>query len=1390
MATYTWRGGLSGHPNDASLAGNWTTADGSAPLPSDGDTVLIPNNTAFPLEIPSGATLTNNVLQVGANDTVSLNTDLLSGGSIVTGAGAVLNVFDSTVAAPITVNGNTTINVSGDLAQTGTLFNNGPSAELIPGSVFTSLSNGKGPNWILTTSGANRAVVFNAAGNVYLDNGFLASSTGGSLTINVTGLTTGTITLPGTLNNAGGVVLVGETGSILSSSNAVYENQGFSFLQNASLSISANMAGVTGSWAVHNSTLDIATKLPGPQTVVMGDASGGSLLKIEATKTLNNGTVLSAFTARIAGFQAGDSIELAGITGLTGNYLDGVLTLSQGAATVGTLRFAANQSLDGGAGTNGFTLTSSGGNTFITTSQTTDFATNTGNAGTIDWNNGALWNAGARPGGTQVAEIGFTPAQLTGALSGSFQTEVITVTSAETVGSLIMSNPLSTLDISSTLTAQRPGAGQTSGGKIVQNDGTLAVESGGTLNASSLSQVASGAFDVTSGGVANFSGSAPYSAATGYIALDIEGDGTIDGQVNASGGVLIGQDAGFHGTIGNTQASLTLENGATLVDAFSQLAGQSNGSASVTITGVGTTWRDAGDSANPNDASPYLGGMVVGGGGVNFLGSIQTSNDTSNGYAYLNVDQGATVDTAGSGIIGVTGLGSSTNTLNSTGNITVQNDATWKIGAQLEVGGSHVYSATGNFGGIGRLNVQFGAQVKLGTIETAGLYKLAVGLTPGSNGNLYMQGTDPLSAASTLDAGGGPMVIGEAGQGNVTVSFGSVLSGVAANATAGFAWGTMIGDTSGAFGQFNIVGGGFSGSGDMVVGNAGSGNLMFEGQGGFVLAGSLLLGGTASGAGGGTGIANMFGLQEPKIGGNVQIYAGSTLNVGSNGLLIGSTGSFGVANTVTVMPGATLGVAGRLQTGGTLLNNGSVIAEAAGQTLDIGTVDGTGIFTIDAGAALRLSNSTNVNLNFAAGNGTASETAILSIAPSQAALIGFYGSDRVDLPNINFTNQSPVIDFPSGSNIATLKLFGGSTLNGSIAFNAGSGHSKGFTLQPDGGSGTLLVPNDAAPPCFAQGTRIATIRGDIPVEALGPGMRALLADGGSAEIVWLGHRRVDCRRHARPHDVLPVRVAAGAFAPGQPARDLFLSPDHAVGIGGVLIPIRYLLNGRTIAQQPADSVTYWHVELSRHAVLLAEDLGCESYLDTGNRNAFANGGGSVQLHPDFAQQVWEVQACAPLVRAGAALAAARRTLLDRAAELGYGITTSPGLSLAAGGRRLTAEVDGRRWRVPLPEGVRQLRLRSRTWVPAHTCPNDEDTRQLGVAIGRLWLDRRAVALDSPGLAIGWRTPEPGWRWTDGNAALSVQGLREVAFELALEGHYWCRAPQAQRDRRRIRRQGA
>ena len=126
-----------------------------------------------------------------------------------------------------------------------------------------------------------------------------------------------------------------------------------------------------------------------------------------------------------------------------------------------------------------------------------------------------------------------------------------------------------------------------------------------------------------------------------------------------------------------------------------------------------------------------------------------------------------------------------------------------------------------------------------------------------------------------------------------------------------------------------------------------------------------------------------------------------------------------------------------------------------------------------------------------------------------------------------------------------------------------------------------------------------------------------LLGAGAATVRWLGHRQVDCARHPRPQDVWPVRVRAGAFAADVPHRDLWLSPDHAVWLGGEgaapgdLIPIRYLVNGASIAQQAVDEVTYWHVELARHEVILAEGLPCESYLDTGNRGGFVNGGDRV-----------------------------------------------------------------------------------------------------------------------------------------------------------------------------------
>ena len=73
--------------------------------------------------------------------------------------------------------------------------------------------------------------------------------------------------------------------------------------------------------------------------------------------------------------------------------------------------------------------------------------------------------------------------------------------------------------------------------------------------------------------------------------------------------------------------------------------------------------------------------------------------------------------------------------------------------------------------------------------------------------------------------------------------------------------------------------------------------------------------------------------------------------------------------------------------------------------------------------------------------------------------------------------------------------------------------------------GSLVV---SQAPCYVAGTAVATPGGERRVEDLRAGDLVSLATGGTAPVAWVGHRRV---RNADP-----VRVVAGAFGPGLPAR--------------------------------------------------------------------------------------------------------------------------------------------------------------------------------------------------------------------------------------------------------------
>jgi hypothetical protein len=139
---------------------------------------------------------------------------------------------------------------------------------------------------------------------------------------------------------------------------------------------------------------------------------------------------------------------------------------------------------------------------------------------------------------------------------------------------------------------------------------------------------------------------------------------------------------------------------------------------------------------------------------------------------------------------------------------------------------------------------------------------------------------------------------------------------------------------------------------------------------------------------------------------------------------------------------------------------------------------------------------------------------------------------------------------------------------------------------------------------------------------------------------------------------------------------------------------------------------------------------------------------------------------------GPRLAAARRSLLAWAEALGHCLTREPKLAVLADGRELPAIIEDNTRHVRIPATARRIGLVSRTWVPCETRPDEGDARALGVALTGICFDGCVIALDDPRLSSGWHAPEPDWRWTDGDAGLTLAGVRELAFTVALTGTYW------------------
>ena len=194
------------------------------------------------------------------------------------------------------------------------------------------------------------------------------------------------------------------------------------------------------------------------------------------------------------------------------------------------------------------------------------------------------------------------------------------------------------------------------------------------------------------------------------------------------------------------------------------------------------------------------------------------------------------------------------------------------------------------------------------------------------------------------------------------------------------------------------------------------------------------------------------------------------------------------------------------------------------------------------------------------------------------------------------------------------------------------------------GSTTLL--------CFLTGTLIRTEKGDAAVEQLAIGDLLVTVEGDLVAVKWIGRQTVR-RIFAVREMSYPVCIKAGALGESTPSRDLYVSPDHAMLVDGLLVHASALVNCTSIHQvaDVPEVFTYYHIETEGHRNILAEGAAAETFVDNVTRRRFDNYAEYEALYPEAGAIVEQTL---PRVTARRLLPhAIASKLLRRAEMLGY-----------------------------------------------------------------------------------------------------------------------------------------
>jgi len=445
-------------------------------------------------------------------------------------------------------------------------------------------------------------------------------------------------------------------------------------------------------------------------------------------------------------------------------------------------------------------------------------------------------------------------------------------------------------------------------------------------------------------------------------------------------------------------------------------------------------------------------------------------------------------------------------------------------------------------------------------------------------------------------------------------------------------------------------------TGAMTFAQGGGGNVTIEGQGslsaggGFAVAngsGASILAGTATTGGmldvtGAISSGITLGFANTTVASTLKLESTSTLDhaisitSSTQTLEIGATASVtlntseSVANGTIKIDGGVL-AANSLSLGANANLVGSGTLSISGSTTGSGTITASGgTLTItgavsNSGAASQLviaSGCTLILSGYALGSSGSAPTLTFQGSGDlfQSVNVGMYNFYLGAISDFSAGDTMEIAAFGSGDKIysfdATAHTITISTAAGYnqkvLTFDSSTDVSK-ITLSQATVSGVLA---DVLVICFMAGTLIRTPDGEVAVETLKRGDLVLTAEGVAKPIAWLGLQTVSSL-FSDPMRNWPIRIKAGALAENVPARDLFVSPDHALLVDGVLVHAGALVNESSIVRetQVPQSFTYYHVELDDHSLILAENVPAETFIDNVDRTHFDNWAEHEALYP-------------------------------------------------------------------------------------------------------------------------------------------------------------------------------